>query len=103
MTADQVIRHRTGDLRARALLLFTLFKLEQAAAGFILFTDRGAYCVWPDERKWTIWDAATLAPIAQPEGELLLAFDDKHSVYPLVKDDQGRDDGPAWAEILAHL
>jgi hypothetical protein len=103
MTADQVIRYKTGDLQSRALLLFTLFKQQENEAGFVLFTDQGAYCVWPDGKKWKTWSASTFETVSSPEGSLLIAFDDRHSIYPLVKENTGHGEVPSWYPALVNL
>ncbi len=104
MTADQVIRYKTGDIRARALLLFSFIILKQEAeVGFVLFTDQSAYCIVADGKKWRVWDAARCGAVSSPEGKLILAFDDTRSVYPLVKGEAVCESMPVWYRILASL
>lgn len=102
MTADQVLLHERGDPRARALLLFALFGTIGDAPSFVLFTDQAAYTVRKNEKEWIIWDAATLKRVSSPRGNLLMAFDNKESVYPGVKDEGECTKTIPWYAVLGH-
>ncbi|HHV28122.1 hypothetical protein [Acetivibrio mesophilus] len=86
MTADQVLRHKRCDDKAKALLIFCWFKLKKGAKTFVLFSDRSVYCAYKTETEWIYLDAKS-GRKAVPEGDILLALNDKRSVYPLLNGD----------------
>ncbi len=103
MTADQVFRYKTGDVGARALLLFTFFKRAENVPCFVIYTDKYAYCIRQQERKWVVWDPLTLQTVSSPEGKLILAFDEHYSIHPFIKSTSTEKDGPSWQFILSNL
>lgn len=85
MTADQVIRHKMGDAQSKALLLFAAVKKMRNTDTCVLLTDQSSYCIWLDEKRWVFWDMAQMKEVREPEGHLLLAFDDTGSYSPFLK------------------
>lgn len=99
MTADQVLRHRTGDPYAHALLLWAILKILHNTSSCVLLTDQGAYCLQYQQKHWRIWDASNLSLVEHPAGYPLLIFDDRNSICPLAQSAIGSGNYPSWYTI----
>jgi len=84
MTADQVLRHKRGDDKSIALLIFCWFKLKKNNKSYVLINKKSTYCAYKEGMEWTYLDVKSWEK-RTPESNILLAFDDKTSIYPLLK------------------
>ena len=99
MTADQVLRHRQGTPKDRALFVFAIAKLMKVIqSGGISLTSAGSYVVCDEGiQPRSIYDAQTLQKVSRITGRLILAFDNLHVYNPLKNHHQ---DPPPWLSLV---
>ncbi len=100
MTADQVIRHGSGDFKSLALFMYTWFKLTSNKGEFVCISNESSYCGWFDGVSWKIWDIVNEKTTSEIQGKLILAFDSKCSYYPVVYEREKYKNKPLWIDII---
>jgi hypothetical protein len=99
MTADQVLRHRRGTPKDRALFAFVIAKLINAIrSGGIVLTIEASYVISHDGvHNKCIYDAQTWRTVSRINGGLILAFDDVHVYNPLKLQ---HENPPPWLHLI---
>jgi hypothetical protein len=99
MTADQVIRHRKGDSKSRALLIYTWQKQKENRKAAVILTAQSAYCGWETADGWRYFDAGLQKQVPRPMGRPVLAFDNQSGFHPLInrKDERAN---AYWLELF---
>lgn len=85
MTADQCIRHQTGGDKDLAVFLFAAFKKFLGGQGCVVFTKKYEYVVYRlnQDHEWVIYNVRLRRKAKLIEGEILLAFHNTNSYYPI--------------------
>ncbi|BCJ94844.1 hypothetical protein acsn021_24130 [Anaerocolumna cellulosilytica] len=104
MTADQVVRHKTCDNKAKALLFFSWLKTKREKnSSFVLLTTKGDYCVEEMNNENKFWDMESLNETKEIKGKILLAFNESYSYYPLLRKEVYTEITPAWLLKLENI
>ena len=83
MTADQCIRHQMGGKKDLAVFLYAALKKFLNVQGCVVFTKRYEYCVYRIQDEWVIYNIYLQKAEKSIKGDVLLAFNDANSYYPL--------------------
>ncbi|PJI06512.1 MULTISPECIES: hypothetical protein [Clostridium] len=99
MTADQVIRHKKGNIKDRALFIATISTLCSCSIySGIVITSESSYAVLYDEiEKLRIYDSENLKLVSKIKGNIVVAFDDKNS-YSIFQ--SSKDEAPRWLKKI---
>ncbi len=85
MTSDQCIRHQTGGKKDLAVFLFAAFKKFLNGQGCVVFTKKYEYVVYRFNKshEWVIYNVCLQKKTKLIEGEIILAFNNTNSYYPI--------------------
>lgn len=96
MTADQVVRHTTGDAKAKALLFYVWMKMVYKVEGAVIITDYSSYC-FINNGRWETWDMHSKDKTIAPKGTMYLAFDHQSCISELMEISEGSSE---WKQVL---
>lgn len=83
MTADQVIRCKTGDAKSRALLFYSVVHISENISGGVILTDCGVYAVFQENAGYRIYDMEQLMETDRICGKVKAAISEKEGeIYP---------------------
>ncbi|MFP4976669.1 hypothetical protein ACE6ED_14780 [Paenibacillus sp. CN-4] len=94
MTADQVIRHGTGDPASLSVLVFVWLNLSCRSHGGVCVTDEDSYCCFDGE----IWSGKKRKNVSEIQGNLLVAFNHESCFSELMNMYEAKDDG--WITFI---
>lgn len=86
MTADQVIRRKTGDNKAKAVLYYVWKQKKEGAKGYVMITDKDSYYAEIREDAMSFISMKDYQRLTGFYGSILLAMNQKKSCFPLISD-----------------
>lgn len=84
MTADQVIRRKTGDNKSKAMLYYIWKQKKEGVKGNIIITDKESYYVEMLENGMSFISMKDYKNNHSYAGELLLVMNHQKSYFPLI-------------------
>lgn len=86
MTADQVIRRKTGDNKAKAVLYYVWKQKKEGVKGYVVITDKESYFAEIREDVISFISMKDYKRCLGYSGNILLLMNQERSCFPLISD-----------------